>query len=340
MPRRNAIYFPLPRLVCDIGGTHIRFASVETEGGQLHLLKHAEIAGFPDFVAACSNVIPQMATRPASLLVCAAGPVEGCSVRLTNANWSIDGGALAAELRLQQGLLLNDFEALALGVATVERDVLTPFIRSDTPAQPEATRLVLGAGTGLGTASLSLCDGRYHASPSEAGHIALAAQNAEDEKIFAHVTRPYGRLTAETIISGPGLQRLHKAQLAVAGRMTDREVSAAEIAAAAYRDASSIEAKTIRHFWRIAACFAGDMALAFSASGGTILAGGVFQKMSPLLDMDEFRGCFQNKPPMNALMASIPVSLLEDEYAVLRGLARIGANPENYSINFGLRSWV
>ncbi|MFX5656604.1 glucokinase, partial [Acinetobacter baumannii] len=67
--------------------------------------------GLAETVAAMDGAGPAR-----SMIVCAAGPLHGRSVKLTTAAWTLDGPAVADALGLEQGLLLQDFEALALSI--------------------------------------------------------------------------------------------------------------------------------------------------------------------------------------------------------------------------------
>jgi len=335
----DVIAFPLPRLLCDVGGTHIRFAAVEAESTPPRFLSHTALADHPDFIAAARGAVAAMPAPPASLVICAAGPADGCSVTLTNRDWRIDGHEIVGALRLKQGLLLNDFEAVALSLPALDARSFVPAIEREEVSTLDGLQLVVGAGTGLGVAALISNGGLYQSISSEAGHVTLAPATEEDEAVFAHIERSNGRLTAETIISGPGLERLHSARLAVAAHTNSAKKTAAEISIEAQQNPAGFEADTVRHFWRIVARFAGDMALVFTARKGVVLAGGVLQKLFPLLEAKEFRACFQDKSPMQKLICGMSVHLLQDEYAVLSGLARIASRPAEYSIDFQTRRW-
>src|SRR5690606_31314448 len=76
------------------------------------------------------------------------------------------------------------------------------------------TKIVIGPGTGLGAAALIRLDGRWLPIPGEGGHIDLAPRDARDEAIWREIG---GRISAETIISGPGLVRLYRAISALNG---------------------------------------------------------------------------------------------------------------------------
>ena len=112
--------FPFPVLVGDIGGTNARFALLEEPGAKPSQPQHRGTHEFPSLEAAIADAIPALPAHPKSAIVCAAGPVRGRTVTMTNAKWEIDGAKVAKALGLEQGLLLNDFEAQGLTVPVVQ----------------------------------------------------------------------------------------------------------------------------------------------------------------------------------------------------------------------------
>ena len=121
--------------------------------------------------------------------------------------------------------------------------------------------------------------------------------------------------------------------------MTTAKITAAQITAAGLA-AEGVERETLRRFWRLAARFAGDMAIAFLARGGVTLAGGVLPRLAPLLDEAEFRSAFEAKAPMDGLARAIPTRLVTAPNAVLAGMAGIAARPERFAIDYAARLWV
>ncbi len=329
------VEFPTPLVVCDIGGTNTRIAVVTERGGLPKLLAKVRTADFPDFEAAVASVLEAAGVRPATLVACGAGPVEGRHLTLTNAAWRLDGPAIAQRFGLAQGLLLNDFEAQALSLPVIRPDQALS-IGPDLPTG-SGPRLVLGPGTGLGVAALLEISGRFVALPSEAGHIDIGPVGPEEEELWPRIERFHGRMTAETLLSGHGLERLHAARTGAPIRPEDRH--AAAITTAAVRKPSGHEADSVRQFWRLAGRFAGDMAITFSATGGVTLAGGILPRLSGLLDAATFRAAFCHKEPVADLARRIGTRLLIAPDAVLDGMAAIAFDPARYAIDYTSRAW-
>ena len=330
------MHFPFPVLVCDIGGTNVRIARIDAPDAALSDPVHLKTGDYPGLAQAIL-VSETGKPRPQSVIACGAGPVAGRNLQLTNAPWLIDGPAIAAELGLAQGLLLNDFEAQALALPAIP----PPWLHRIGPPLPpgQGPRVILGPGTGLGIGALIEVGGRYVALASEACHLGFGPVHADEWQIFPHLEQVHGRITAEAVLSGRGLARLHRARLASLG-LPMPICTGAQVGERACADPGSEEATTVRLFWRLIACFAGDMAIAFLATGGVYLAGGILPRLVSLLDPLAFRTAFEAKAPLQALAASIPVHLVTAPDAVLAGMAAIAKHPERYELDFSARNWV
>ncbi len=331
------VNFPYPVLVCDIGGTNVRFAAAAETDVPLGPVCLGKTADHDCFEAAIAAILPEFSPPPRSFIVCAAGPVEGRKLKLTNAAWSIDGAALADRFGFAQGLLLNDFEAQALslpGLPPAAWQAIGAFIPR------RGTQVVLGCGTGLGVGALVECAGRYLALPSEAGHMDFGPANGEEEALWREIEiGAIGRVSAETLLSGPGLARLHRARLRAAASAPGKASEASAIAARAQADRASEEAQSIRLFFRLLARFAGDLALAFMAHGGVTLSGGILPKLIEFLDPEAFRASFEAKAPHQALLRQIGTRLISTETAVLFGMAALARRPDLYEIDYENRAW-
>ena len=327
--------FPLPLVVADVGGTNVRLASIDAPGAPLRSLGNLRTADFPG-PAEAIRAATRSAAAPRSVVLCGAGPIDGRRCQLTNAAWIIDGDALAAALSLDQGLLLNDFEAQALSLPAIPADGLLT-IGPDLPAG-KGPRLVLGPGTGLGVGALVNAAGRHVPVPSEGGHVDLAPGTPEEAATLAVAEPVLGRLTGEAILSGSGLARLHKARCASSG-LAAPGLDAAGIVQAALAHPDGPEAGTVRMFVAILARYAGDMALTFAATGGVFLAGGILPRVSSLIDPAAFRTAFEAKAPVEWLPRSIATRLIVSPDAVLHGMAAIALRPADYVLDYAGRCW-
>jgi glucokinase len=329
--------FPFPVLLCDIGGTNARFALKISPDSRLQSGPPLKTASHATFEAALAAALASFDARPRSLIVCAAGPVSGRGVRLTNAAWSIDGAAVTAETGLDQGLLLNDFEAQALALPALEDGWTTPI---GPPLEPRTgVRLVIGIGTGLGAAALVDVEGRHLALASEAGHVDFAPVGPVESAIWPHIDpSPHGRVSAETLLSGQGLVRLHRARCAAAGAAPPA-LDGAALVQKALAHPEGPEAQTLRLIWTLTARFTGDLALNLLATGGVTFSGGILPRLAAFLDPRAFRARFEDKAPLDHMMRRIPARLIVESDVVLPGMAAIAAAPGDYLIDYDSRAW-
>ncbi len=71
--------------------------------------------------------------------------------------------------------------------------------------------VIYGAGTGLGVAHLIHADKRWLSLPGEGGHVDFAPNSEEEDIILEQLRTEMGHVSAERILSGPGLVNLYRA---------------------------------------------------------------------------------------------------------------------------------
>ncbi len=329
--------FPFPAVVCDTGGTNVRFALVSEPGARLSDIVHLRTGDYPGLPEAIEAAVPKLGMKPRSMIACGAGPVVGRTLKLTNASWVMDGPEAARRTGLSQGLLLNDFEAQALSLPTIPEG----WEQRIGPLKfgGEGPQVILGPGTGLGVAALVEADGRFTPVSSEACHIDFGPVHPEEFELWPHLERAHGRITSESVISGAGLARVHRARMMAKGE-PDPRVEPPAVTSAALADPKGEEAASLRLYWHIVARFAGDMAVTFVATGGLTLSGGVLPRVVDFLDEASFRQAFEAKAPVEGLARRIPTRLVTREDAVLVGMAAIASKPDRYGIDYRSRAWV
>jgi len=327
---------PFPALLADIGGTNARFCLLAGPQAPLSAPVRLETARYERFdQAAAAAIAAGGFVRPRSLLVGAAGPVTGRTARLTNAPWLLDGADLLARLGLDQGILFNDFETLALALPA-----LTPEDTLAIGAAPagEGLRLVIGPGTGLGVGALARAGGHWLPMPSEGGHIGFAAETAEDRALWDAIDWAGARPQAEMLLAGPGLARLWSGLARLRGGAPAVRTPA-EVVAAALGGEDELALRCVRIWLRLIARFAGDMALTFMASGGVTLAGGILPRLAGLIDADAFRAAFAHNAVHAQWLDRLPVHLVTAAEPALLGLAALAREPQSYLIDYRQRLW-
>jgi len=325
---------PAVVLAGDIGGTNARLRIARERSGRVDVLAEESLR-VADF-GALENAIEAFVARAhaenvASFLLdracfAVAGPIEGDRAKLTNATWTIDAKAIAKRFGIAHVKLVNDFHAAAAGVDQIAPEQMR-VLQQGLP-MPSAPRLVIGAGTGLGVAYAVPVGRGFRVVPGEGGHVGFAPADDEQIALMRFVQPSLGRVTAEHLVSGPGIVRLYafaSASLRPADDATPADV-VADGAAAVVRRAREGE-PAARHalelFAAILGAVAGDHALSVLASGGVYIAGGIAARLAEHFRSGAFLAAFNAKGNHSALMARMPVRVVLDEGLGLAGAARL-----------------
>lgn len=307
-------------LVADIGGTNSRFGLVRAgELAPLNIKNYAN-DGFAGLHEAIPNYLKEVGHDADRAVLAIAGPIKDGVVHLTNRRgWSFKPEELAKACDLTRVEVVNDFAALAEALPYL--DELKPL--GPGHPRPDATKVVLGPGTGLGVAGLVYKNGQWLVVPSEAGHIEFADRGDREAAIFAVIRKNFGRVSAEQVVSGEGIERLDMAIAELDGEDAKHR-DGAEISDAA-RKGEKRALEVMEIFFSALARFSGDMALTYVARGGVYIGGGVLPKVLDLLDIQKFRTDFAAKKPHEALVSTIPTVLITAKTPALTGCAAIAA---------------
>ncbi len=302
-------------LLADIGGTNSRFALAGHDGRpeRMLIIENDSVA---DLEAAITHYLHETGASPHAAVLAVAGPLDGGEeIALTNRAWRFRRNDLARRFGFAELRIVNDFEAIAWALTRLEADDARPL----GPALPprHGVKAVLGPGTGLGVAALVPVDGHWHALATEGGHVSFGPQAPDEMEIFARLQRECGSVSAETILSGPGLPRLLRAVDPRAPSLTPEAVVARALAGEPSAQA------TARLFVRLLGRFSGGLALTFKAVGGVYIAGGVASRLGALLDEQIFRAAFEAHPPYQALLKAIPTLLMSRSEPGLLGCAAL-----------------
>jgi glucokinase len=316
------------RLVADIGGTNARFALARDGAVLWPTLSRYSTAGYPTLPDALRHYLDSQRAAPTTACLAVAGPVVDGAIAMTNSPWRVQREALAAAFDLRAVSVLNDFAALALALPHL-RDAQLAQLGGTAPAGP--CRVVLGPGTGFGTATLLDTTAGPVVLPSEAGHAALGAADAEELALFDWLLRDrgdiHGAVYRELLLSGPGLALLHRALNALQGRPDTDHRSAPEITAAALAGDPDCTA-TLDRFCALLGSAARDLALTLGARGGVYIAGGIVRHFIPFLRRSRFRQRFEASAHMADYLRPIPVYVITESGSGLVGaaVARIEAH--------------
>lgn len=305
-------------LVADIGGTNARFALADLATLDLSHICRIRCAAEPNFAAALSAYLASLPLSPVCVAIAVAAPVLGEEVHLTNSTWSFTKRELRRITGLDELLVLNDFEALAHALPYLSPSDLRQ-IGGGEP-EPQAPKLVLGPGTGLGVAGLVWSGNGWIAVAGEGGHVSLGAKDERELALLERLRQGRAHLSAERVLSGPGLANLYRAIAASRGESRD-ELEPDDILVRGLDGEDDLAVEALDFFVACLGSFAGDATLLFGARGGVYLGGGIAPKILPLLARGSFRESFAGKGRMTAYLETIPVFAILAELATLKGAA-------------------
>lgn len=310
-------------ITVDIGGTHARFARASIGADGTVMLGEVRTLRTDDYVSLQTAWDAYRALEggelPPAAAIAIAGPVGGGIVRMTNNSWSFRPEALPAQLRVERMTLINDFGAVAHAAARAPDSAFLHIAGPDGPLPPTGTISVLGPGTGLGVAHFHRFPGGYHVQATEGGHVDFAPVDAIDDAILLRLRKRHRRVSAERIVSGPGIVAIHEALAAYEGRPVE-ELDDTDIWQAGLESRDNLAVAAVERFCMSLGSVAGDYALAHGAVG-VVIAGGLGQRLQGILPSSGFAERFRFKGRYEQMMAGIPVKLITLKEPGLYGAA-------------------
>ena len=246
--------------------------------------------------------------RPTEAALAVAGPVDGDRVALTNRAWAFSIAKLKRALKLKRLIVVNDFAAVAQALPALKAKDLQRI--GGGKGEKNGNLVACGPGTGFGVAALVRSAHPPWVLASEAGHVMFGPATEEEAEIVARLAAPRP-LVVESLLSGPGLVRLHRA-LSGQALSSDQVIDKAKT-----KDRAALA--TVAAFLRIFGRVAGDFALAFEARGGVYLAGGLGRALAPFFADSPFRQAFEDRPSYSERLAAIPIFLIRHPSPELLG---------------------
>ena len=312
-------------VAADIGGTHARFALARLDGAgnvmaldEPVVMRCAEHASLQMAWETFGTTIGRPLPRAAAIAV--AGPVVGEELKLTNNPWVIRPALVNEKLGVDAHVLVNDFEAVAYAVGACGEGAFQHLCGPDVPLPNVGTISVLGPGTGLGVGLLVKRGGKdWQVLPTEGSHGDFSPVDSLEDAILAHFRRRFGRVSAERVVSGPGLADIHAA-LAALENEAIQPMDDKSLWTLAMSGADNLATAALDRFCLALGTFAGNIALAHGA-GGVVIGGGLGARLADHLPKSGFAGRFAAKGRFETLMRSLPVKLITHPQPGLFGAA-------------------
>lgn len=305
-------------LAGDIGGTKT-VLSILTRGAKDALTcVHEQTYSsrlFPEFDDILTAFLPADVTIKSACFG-VAGPVVNQRCQTTNLPWMLDAAALKIKLGTSKVKLLNDLEAMALGMLYLpEHDLLELNPNAQTQSGNIA---VIAAGTGLGEAILYWDGDKHHPMATEGGHSDFATQNAQQDQLLVYLRKSYpDHVSCERILSGIGFSHLYDflCEQAFASPSPDvpdnnNDIDRnAVISRLGVSGADPICAEAVRLFVELYGAETGNLALKSLATGGVFIGGGIGPKILPAMQGGNFMHAFKAKGRFLPLLDKISVKL-------------------------------
>ncbi len=310
---------PLYAIVADVGGTFARFSRINLATLAMDTLEIYPCAAFPSLEAVLMSYQTQYGLEAIKdVAVAIACPVIDDLICMTNCQWRFSITELQQKLGLKTLKVINDFTAVAMSLTVLGHHDLIQV--GNGYSDSTKTKVVLGAGTGLGVAYLVPQGNSYIAYAGEGGHADWGAKTDQEWFIYRYLKNRYDHVSYERLLSGHGLENIYQA-LTVFHQQPPQPCSAAQIIGLALAKECTLAQAAVAQFFASLGAYAGDLALTLSAFGGVYLAGGIVPRLVQLIHQSDFRFCFEDKGRFNDFNALIPTYVVTAEQPGLLGAA-------------------
>jgi len=262
-----------------------------------------------------------------------AGPIQGNIAQVTNLPWLIKADEVEHEFNLASVVLINDFKAIAYSLDAIpNKDFYT---LQQGKEEKYAPKVIIGAGTGLGSAFLYYTENHYKVFSSESSHAAFAPINSIQIELLEFLMKKYQQVSYEHIISGPGLVNIFdflqsgNTDIKISDELENaiqEQDKAAAISQFAISNSDDLAIQALDIFTQIYARQAANLALTSLAFGGVYIAGGIAPKIIQKLKEPRFIQNFNNNTSMGHLLENMPVKVLMEANAGVIGAAVVAAS--------------
>lgn len=309
-------------VVVDVGGTNARFAIAKLRGGKTEFsaIRRYGTADHSSLSAAWQSFARDLGgSLPRAASIAVAGGLGGETVKLANSPWLVRPSSLPEELGLEQLTLVNDFGAMAHAVEALPASDLELISGPPIGLPDEGVITIIGPGTGLGVAMVLRRGGQCHVIETEGGHIDFAPLDSIEERILDRLRARHFRVSAERIVSGPGLANIYEALAAIEG-VPSRIRDDATLWSDAIDGSDPLASTALDRFCMSFGSVAGDAALTQGASA-VVITGQLSQRIAARLRNGGFSHRFQSKGRYRSRMEAMPIMLCRHPEPGLFGAA-------------------
>ena len=308
-------------LVGDIGATNARFGLVSPERALLDTRTLA-VADHPTIADAITTYLGGRGALPMPRqgAIAIASAITGDHIAMTNHPWSFSVSALKSQLGFDRLEVINDFTALALALPHLAPEHRRQ-VGGGAPAEG-APLGVLGPGSGLGVSGLIPAGAGWLALAGEGGHATMAPATDRESAVLDRMRRHFDHVSAERVLSGPGLVNLYNTLAALDG-VPSRGYTAAQITDPEIGAADPVCAETTSLFCAMLGTMAGNLALTLGARGGIYIGGGIVPRLGQRFAESPFRARFEAKGRFSQYLAAIPTYVVTHPLPAFLGCAAV-----------------
>jgi len=302
-------------LVGDVGGTNCRLALCELENGEISQAQTFSGLDYDSLEAAIRYYLDQQHQQVDAACIAIACPITDDWVAMTNHTWAFSIEEMRKSLGLSNLEVINDFTAVSMAIPMLEESDLLQF--GGKKPQDGKPAVIYGAGTGLGVAHLIHVDKRWLSLPGEGGHVDFAPNSEEEDIILEQLRIEMGHVSAERILSGPGLVNLYRA-IVKSDHREPEKLEPKDVTRLALEDNLDCR-RALSLFCVIMGRFGGNLALTMGTFGGVYIAGGIVPRFLEFFKASGFRAAFEDKGRFKDYLMDIPVYMITHDRAGLLG---------------------
>lgn len=266
---------------------------------------------------------------------CAGVQLKKDIVKLTNLKWGIDLNEVIQKTEISKAFIINDFQAIGYGINFLKdedsKDIF--IVRSTKHDQNKAkTKVIIGAGTGLGKAILAHDNYNevYTPLPSEGGHTDFPIHNEFEFRLVRYIKEKKNLKSSvryEDILSGTGIELIYlflKASGEYSKTHYDKIIEKSKDKASLiskYKDIDEKSKEAFRLFTRFYGRCAKNFALDTLSLGGLYIAGGIASKNKEIFKTEDFLKEFEKCSAQKKVLESIPIYVILNYDVSLYGAA-------------------
>lgn len=315
-------------LAGDAGATKTELAVYKCSNGVQNVVSTLkfESKAYSSLIEIIKLFLNSVGMKPDAGCIGVPGPVINGKVVSTNIPWELDEKNLSNNLNIPVFKLVNDLEAAATAIPEMDSKYLVKIYKGKGPAK-DGNKMVIAPGTGLGQAILVYNDGKYNVISNEGGHADFAPVTDIEIELLKFLKSKLGHVSIERVISGIGILNIYEFLLTKdefkdsENYFNDSSINdiAAKISEEGINGSSIICEKVLKIFVSSLAELCGSKVLSMNATGGVYLCGGIPSKILKILSTEKFAGSYLNKGRLSYYIEPVPVYVVTDDSAGLRG---------------------